>query len=410
MAGKKNEVKDGVGIDLQATRIFFENLNSDKEININKGGGGSSKSHSLRQLMIYKFLTEKEKKFLIVRKTMPSMRNSVILPFYDQLNKFGVLERVKIDKVNMNFFYNGNLIHFQGLDDPEKIKSAEYNYMWLEEATDLLQSDFKTLRLYLRAPSVDGKMNQIYLSFNPIDEFHWIKTTLIDDPSYAHLVKVIHSTYKDNPFLAQSAKDRYEELITQDIHLYKIYALGEWGRLENLIYKNWDMVERDVIPKENTTIVYGIDFGYNAPMAVVKTTIKDMEVWEEELLYKTGMTNSDLIAFLNKNISPPHRLRHFYCDSAEPDRIKELRLAGYNAKLAQKNINDGIDLVKRLKIHIVNDSFNFIKEKRAYSWKTDKTGAVIDTPVDFLNHLMDAERYALYSKFKALGFYNVRWF
>jgi len=118
MALKKN----GVDVTLSATRIFFENLYSDKEININVGGGGSSKSHSIRQLFAYKFLTEPRKKFLIVRKTMPAMRNSVILPFYETLNDFGVMDKVKIDRVNMNFFYGDSLLHFQGLDDPEKVK------------------------------------------------------------------------------------------------------------------------------------------------------------------------------------------------------------------------------------------------------------------------------------------------
>ena len=42
---------DPIKVDLHATRVFFENFESDKEININIGGGGSSKSHSLIQLL-----------------------------------------------------------------------------------------------------------------------------------------------------------------------------------------------------------------------------------------------------------------------------------------------------------------------------------------------------------------------
>ena len=77
-------------VNLQATRVFFENFESDKEININIGGGGSSKSHSLIQLLTYKLLTEKNKKILVMRKTMPSLRTSVLMPFYDVLEAFGV--------------------------------------------------------------------------------------------------------------------------------------------------------------------------------------------------------------------------------------------------------------------------------------------------------------------------------
>jgi len=400
---------DAINKELKVTRIFLENLNSKKEVNINIGGGGSSKSYSLRQLLIYKFLTEENKKFLIVRKTMPAMRNSVILPFLAELSNFGVYDRVKIDRVNMNLFYNNNLLHFQGLDDPEKTKSSEYNYMWVEEATDILESDFKTIWLYLRAPTSDGNINKIFLSFNPIDEFHWIKSKLIDDPTYASEVNVVHSTYKDNPFLDQKSKDRYERLFEQDINFYRIYALGEWGKLDNVIYKNWDIVTPDNVPKENIIVTYGVDFGYNAEMAVAKCTIKDMDVWVEEVLYRKGMTNSQLIEYLQRNVPKRDWSKSFFCDSAEPDRIREIKLAGINAKLAQKNVNDGIDLVKRLKLHVVNNSVNVIKELRAYSWKQDKNGNVIDTPVDYLNHICDAIRYGLYSRFRSSGMYRVRW-
>ena len=61
------KAEDTVKVDLQATRVFFENMMSDKEININIGGGGSSKSFSIRQLLTYKLLTEKKKKILIVK-------------------------------------------------------------------------------------------------------------------------------------------------------------------------------------------------------------------------------------------------------------------------------------------------------------------------------------------------------
>src|SRR5574343_2073027 len=95
--------------DLEATRVFLENFESEKEIVINIGGGGSSKSYSIIQLLLYKFLTERNKKILVIRKTMPSIRTNVIIPFHEIMNTFGVKERIKEDKVGMNFFYNDSL-------------------------------------------------------------------------------------------------------------------------------------------------------------------------------------------------------------------------------------------------------------------------------------------------------------
>jgi phage terminase large subunit len=395
--------------EIRSTRIFYENMMSDKEININIGGGGSSKSHSIIQLLLFKFLTEENKKILIIRKTMPSIRSTVLIPFYEQLSAFGIRERVKVDKVGMNMFYGSNMIHFNGLDNPEKIKSSNWHYMWFEEATEIDMSDFNTVRLYLRAPSSDNKMNQIYLSFNPIDEFHWIKRWLIEDPSFSKDVKVIHSTYKDNPFLPEKAKQRYEELINQDINFYRIYALGEWGKLENLIYKNWEIVDSMPTKIPGARVVYGLDFGFNDPTVIIKSTVKDMDVYHEEILYKTGMTNNDLISFMKTNIPKSEWSKPWWADAQNPDKIREIRLAGFNIKAAQKNINDGIDLVKRFRQFILKTSSNLIKEYRAYSWRTDKNGNVLDEPVDFLNHGCDSTRYSLYSTFRGDGMFRVRW-
>jgi phage terminase large subunit len=320
----------------------------------------------------------------------------------------GVRGRIKEDKVGMNFFYGDNVIHFNGMDDAEKIKSSNWNYMWFEEATDLDKQDFDVARLYLRANSYDGKQNQIFLSFNPIDEFHWIKNYLIDGDQFKN-VNVIHSTYKDNPFISETVKNRYEELISQDINFYRIYALGEWGRLENLIYSNWEMVESFPTQIKGGRVVYGVDFGYNDPTVIVKSTVKDLEVLHEEILYQTKMTNSDFISFIKTNIPKSEWSKPWFADAQYPDKIREIRLEGFNIKAAQKNINDGIDLVKRFRQYVPKSSTNLIKEFRAYSWKTDKNGNKVDEPVDFLNHGMDSLRYSLYSQFRGSGIYKVRW-
>ena len=125
--------EERIDVGIQATKVFFENLTSDKKITINIGGGGSSKSHSIIQLLLYKLLTEERKKILVVRKTMPSMRTSVIIPFHEIMDEFKVTSRIKEDKVGMNLFFNNSFIHFNGLDDAEKIKSSNWNYMWFED-------------------------------------------------------------------------------------------------------------------------------------------------------------------------------------------------------------------------------------------------------------------------------------
>ena len=400
--------EERIDVGIQATKVFFENLTSDKKITINIGGGGSSKSHSIIQLLLYKLLTEERKKILVVRKTMPSMRTSVIIPFHEIMDEFKVTSRIKEDKVGMNLFFNNSFIHFNGLDDAEKIKSSNWNYMWFEEATEISLQEFNTVRLYLRAKSPPDQPNKIFMSFNPIDEFHWIKEKLIEDPGFAGETKVIHSTYKDNPFLPEDSVKQYEGLINQDFNFYRIYALGEWGKLENLIYRNW--TREDLMPKGKDYItLYGLDFGFNDPSVLVKCMVKDQEVHVEELIYQRGLTNRQLMDQMDKVIPREERMKPIYCDNAEPQRIKEMRIEGFNVREAQKNVYDGITLLKRFNIYVQKGSFDTIKEFQSYSWRTDKNNRAMDEPIEFMDHSMAAIRYAIYSHFRGMGVYKIRW-
>jgi phage terminase large subunit len=92
----------------------------------------------------------------------------------------------------------------------------------------------------------------------------------------------------------------------------------------------------------------------------------------------------------------------FYCDSAEPARIEELKEAGYNAIAADKSVKDGIDYVKRHRLNIDPNSSNILMEIPAYSYR--KQGEqVLDEPVKFRDHSMDAIRYELYTHSKLAG-------
>ena len=145
-------------------------------------------------------------------------------------------------------------------------------------------------------------------------------------------------------------------------------------------------------------LIYGLDFGYCNPSALIEIGIKDDIIYERELLYQTHLTNADLIEKLKKLI--PDKSNPIYADSAEPARIEEIHRAGYKIYPADKSVKDGIDFVKRRKIHILRSSTNLIDEKRIYKYREDKNGYALEEPIKFRDHLMDAERYGLYTHFK----------
>lgn len=362
--------------------FFLENENS--EILLLYGGAGSGKSYSTAIWLLEKALKERNKRFLITRKTLPSLKVSCLQLFRELLSKYNL--SYEFNKSELEMVINTNQILFKSLDNADKIKSAEFNYIWAEEATELTHQDYLQLRLRLRRKN--DLNNQIITTFNPIDQFHWLKTKVLDREK----VSSFQSNYKMNPFLSREYIEQLEGLAEVDENYYRIYALGEWGVLKNLIYSNWDVVDKT--PETYDEIVYGLDFGYINPTCLVEVRIKENEVWARELVYQSHLTNSDLIEIMKDKID---KGKAIYADSAEPQRIEEIYQAGFNVYPSEKNVQFGINRVKQYKLHILEDSVNLIKEIRSYKWREDKEGRILEEPVKFNDHAMDAMRYALAS-------------
>ncbi len=363
--------------------FFLENENS--EILLLYGGAGSGKSYSTAIWLLEKALKERNKRFLITRKTLPSLKVSCLQLFRELLSKYNL--SYEFNKSELEMVINTNQILFKSLDNADKIKSAEFNYIWAEEATELTHQDYLQLRLRLRRKN--DLNNQIIATFNPIDQFHWLKTKVLDREK----VSSFQSNYKMNPFLSREYIEQLEGLAEVDENYYRIYALGEWGVLKNLIYSNWDVVDK--IPEDYDEIVCGLDFGYVHPTALIEVRIKENEAWARELIYQSHLTNNDLIENMKGNVDKGTPI---YADSAEPQRIQEIYRAGFNIYPAEKSVSFGINRVKQYKVHVLNDSINLIKELRSYKWREDKEGRTLEEPVKFNDHALDSLRYALGSR------------
>jgi len=360
------------------------------------GGAGSSKSWTIAQYLLFeKFYKEQNIRILVVRKTLPSLRKSCWQLFLDLISKYHL--PAKRNKVEMTLTYGSNMIIFASLDDIEKIKSIEgINYIWIEEATEITLKEYMQLGLRPRAPNNNfGASNHMIASFNPIDYRSFLRPLVKNPPNDT---SVNHSTYKDNPFLPRDNAEEIENLITQDKTYHTIYAKGEWASPGNIIYTNWKVIPTMPSDAYFTRIGYGLDFGYNLPTALIKIGVKEDRAFEQELLYARHMTNAELIVKLKSLIPPLYRMRPMFADAAEPARIKDIFDAGFNIYGCTKgpgSVKNGIDRVKTLKVFITADSTNLKEEKESYKWKEDKYGNVLDEPVEFDDHLMDAERYYL---------------
>jgi phage terminase large subunit len=366
---------------VKVTGVYGQLHQATKPVVVCVGGAGSSKSYSLAQLIVWKLINEKDKVLAVGRKTLPALRMTAYLLIVNLLKSYDLYQLCDHNKTEHTIDFRGNRLQFFSLDDPEKIKSFNANEIWLEEANEFTFEDYTIIKLRLnRDPGPD--LNHIYLSFNPVESWIFDKLEIPD-------AQWIHSTYKDNPFLSEAYTQLLEGLKDQDMNYYSIYALGKRGKFENIIYPDWNQVES--MPEDLERECYGIDFGYEpSPTVVVHIGLIKQDLYFDELLYQTHLTNSELIEFL-KTLP----CRQSFADSAEPQRIGEINNAGLPCTGAMKNVKLGIDTVKRHHLYFTKRSANGIKEIRSYQRKKDKAGRVLEDPVEFNDHFMDSIRYGV---------------
>jgi phage terminase large subunit len=383
-----------IEVDIEMNKAFVSFLGNRSRYEIFYGGAGSGKSMFIAQRLLMRTLGEPGHKTLVVRKVAKTNRHSTFALIVGIISSWKVMALFKVNKSDMEILCegNGNQVIFTGLDDVEKLKSiAGITDIWVEEASEITQEDFQQLDLRLR-----GKTQwplQITMTFNPVSALSWLKSFFFDAPKENC---VIHkSTYKDNRFLDDEYKKVIEDLKNQDHTYYQIYGLGEWGVLGNLVFHNY--VFEDIPYKEQDfdAVYQGLDFGFNHPSALVRVGFKDEEIYVFDELYEKGLTNAELIQEVGRVID---KRKQVTADSAEPARIKEFRQAGYNVVPSIKgagSVKDGIDWLKRHKIHISKKCPNLLAEMQQYSYKKDKDGNVLDEPIEFKDDAIAALRYAI---------------
>ena len=366
------------------------------------GGAGSGKSVFVAQKLVIKALRDK-RKILVLRKVNRTTKASTFQLLLDTLTKFHILDLCEINRTDFSILLpNGSCFLCAGLDDTEKIKSiVGLTDAWLEEATEFSADDFSQVDLRIRDPLAAGQ--QIILSFNPVSKANWCYLWFFDEnpdlTEFRQEVKIIKTNYLDNRFLPQKYIDALLRMKNTNPVYYTIYALGEFGSLDKLVYNNWQVMDFDA-QNIKGQLLCGCDFGYtNDPTAFVASWF----VPQEDRIYVfkewggTGYLNNQIasaiegLGFAKSTI---------ICDSAEQKSIDELRQAGIrNAKPSVKgkgSVLQGIQKLQQYELIIHPSCVNIKEELENYSWTRDKqTNEYINEPIDKWNHYLDALRYSL---------------
>ena len=363
--------------------LFVANKEAKERTIVNQGGTSSGKTYSLMQVLFLIGIEEPRSVITVVGQDVPNLKKGAyrdaktILAGSELLSAWwpDINEGERLIKCQ-----NGSLIEFTSYKDAQDAKSGKRDYLFVNEANGISYEVYWQLAIRTR--------KRIFIDYNPTARF-WVHDNILGRDG----VKLIISDHRKNHFLTAEEHDRIEHI--EDDELWKVYARGLTGMIHGLVLTNWDIV--DMLPprEEWKMSCYGLDFGFtNDPSALEHVIMAHGELWIDERIYSTGLTNPDIAnRAKDRGIGSGDQI---VADCAEPKSIRELQAHGLwvtASPKGQDSIVSGLDILKRYRIHVTRRSTDIISNMRAYKWANDRDGNMTNNPEDRNNHGIDAIRY-----------------
>jgi len=359
------------------SRAYDAYMGGEKLI-ILQGGQGSSKTYSILQLLYVIARSMGPKRITIASYALPHLKSGVMMDFDKIIAEFGDNPGLMKNKSDSTYhFASGSVIEFFGIEgNLAKAHGPRRDILFINECNRKITYEvFDQLNTRTQGCT--------FLDYNPDQEF-WLFDKVI--PFFPHTL--IKSNFTDNPYLPE--KERQNILMKKDkpgfANWWKVYGLGELGKLEGAILGNW----RYGVFDPSIPYGYGLDFGFSDPDAMVKVAIdrKRKIIYAEEIIYKSRNSAEALKQLLHTYVS---RNDLIVADSADARMIATLRRE-FNINPVNKakwTVAEALKLMQDYEIVITEGSHNLAKELNNYIWDDKKAGI----PIDDFNHLIDAMRY-----------------
>ena len=364
-------------------------LRLQKRIKVVRGGTSASKTFSILPILIDRAIKTSNLEISVVSESIPHLRRGALKDFLKIMMALGRYNDNQFNKSTLKYtFGNGSYIEFFSVDQPDKLRGARRNVLYVNECNNV---DFDSY--YQLAIRTSG---EIWLDYNPSALF-WVDRELLGQDD----VDFITLTYLDNEALPETIVKEIEsakvkaETSAYWANWWQVYGLGQTGSLEGVCIPDWQEIN---LPNEARLLCYGMDWGYsNDPTSLIAMYKYNDAYIFDELIYQKGLLNSDISDLLKTNGVNDI----VYADSAEPKSIAELNSYGHNVLPVSKgrdSIVYGLNLINQNKVYVTSRSKNLINELRNYIWMTDKQGNKLNKPIDAYNHAIDAMRYAITSQ------------
>lgn len=349
-----------------------------------QGGTSAGKTYGIIPIEIDYAIKNDGIETSIVSESIPHLKRGALKDFKKIMRQTNRWNAKCWHGTDMKYtFSNGSYIEFFSADDDSKLRGARRDRLYINEANNIPLKSYTEL-----ASRTNG---QITLDWNPTSIF-WFHKELQHDED----VDFITLTYKDNEAASkrsiefiEKAKEKAKRSTFWD-NWYKVYGLGQIGKLEGVVFQNWDIGNFNYeIPS-----IYGQDYGYSVdPTTLIEVAIDkaNKKIYAKEHLYKTKLTTSQIYEY---NVSVAGK-GLIIGDSAEPRLIKEIASKGCNLKAVKKgkdSIMVGVAMIQDYDLIIDPSSDNLIRELENYIWN-DKGKT---KPIDAFNHCIDALRYAVF--------------
>lgn len=362
-------------------------------IKVIQGGSSAGKTISILILLIDKCIKTPGLEVSVVSESIPHLRRGCVKDFLKIMKETGRYIPTNYNKTLLRYeFTNGSYIEFFSADSEEKLRGGRRQILYINECNSIHYESY--LQLAIRTSG------DIYLDYNPSSKF-WAHTEVIGQPDTDFIIV----NYKDNEGLpievVAMLESNREKAKTSTYweNWVRVYLDGEVGQIEGTIFTDFEIIDK--IPEDARLLGHGIDFGYsNDPCAVIALYKLNEDIIVDEIVYQTGLLNSELSNLLKTNNVEGELM----CDSAEPKSIQELKRMGHNARPVEKgkdSVNYGIQILQQKHILVTRRSTNLLNEFSKYMWKKNRDGGYEKTPIDAYNHACDALRYVAMMKLGA---------
>ena len=370
--------------------LYEANSDPVARVLVNQGGTSSGKTYCIMQRLISIAVNEPSSVITVAGQDLPNLKvgamrdTESIMAGSEWLQEFFAWNKSESTLRGRN----GSLIEFKSYDSEQDAKNGKRDYLFINEANGIPYGIYWQLSIRTR--------RQVFIDYNPSSRF-WVHEQVLGREG----VKLIISDHRGNMFLTDEEHRRIEGI--SDPELHKVYARGRTGTISGLVFPHFNIVD-DMPPQEERKMsAYGLDFGFSTdPTALIHVVLAHGELWLDELLYTTEMTNPDIAqAMRDASIRSTDEV---IADSAEPKSIRELNNLGMRGvKPCVKgadSIKNGIDILKRYTLNVTRRSTGLRRELLAYKWKQDRDGNMTGQPIDTFNHAIDAMRYVALERLK----------